>query len=228
MPQDDGTVELYTFHRGTTTDYNTDVEDMTSRMDSERKARDAAKAQQAAAAATQRGEQEAAAAAKKAALLSKEKSLCLKLGGQRDSGNEVCPIDYRPPDAGHSGCALAVDATLFSRGVVGVRRPPQWVISPLDTMTHLLPPLGYEPCWGVYRAYCGHLLPSFVVRFEQPPQRLHCPECEVMCRILAPHYQHKEGGVDSGADVPALDRGGRAMTGRQAGARPQTLGATAA
>lgn len=99
-------------------------------------------------------------------------------------------------------------------------RPPEWAISPLDTMTHLLPPLGDQSCWGVYRAYCGRLLPSFVTRFERPPHRCHCPGCEVMCRIVARPITSTRKVVDSGADRSALGRAGRAITGIQASARP--------
>jgi hypothetical protein len=102
-----------------------------------------------------------------------------------------------------------------------VSRGPQWAICPLDTMTHLLAPLGDEGFW--YRAYCGHLLPSFVTRFKRPPQRLPCPDCAVMSRIVAPFPTTSVAGageVKGDGDVPALGRASRAVPGRQASAGP--------
>jgi hypothetical protein len=50
-----------------------------------------------------------------------------------------------------------------------VNREPQWAVSPLDTMTYLLPPLGGSALLGVYRACCGRLLPSCVVASSSHP-----------------------------------------------------------
>jgi hypothetical protein len=67
---------------------------------------------------------------------------------------------------------------------------------------------------GVYRASCGHLLPSCVVRFEQPPHRHHCPGLEVECRIVAHRIPFKTGiGADAAAPGPLSVAGAREVDG---------------
>jgi hypothetical protein len=52
----------------------------------------------------------------------------------------------------------------------------QWVLSPLNYSSHLLLPEGQHPL-EVLKAWCGHLVPLGVIRFDRPPVRARCPVC---------------------------------------------------
>ncbi|MGH3693755.1 MAG: hypothetical protein ACRDRX_07145 [Pseudonocardiaceae bacterium] len=56
-------------------------------------------------------------------------------------------------------------------------RPARWwVLSPLDGAVHLLGPEVEHPP-GVFPARCGHLLPTTVLQYDQPPPGSPCEDC---------------------------------------------------
>jgi hypothetical protein len=66
----------------------------------------------------------------------------------------------------------------------------EWVLSPLDCTAHLLLPGGQHPL-EVLKAWCGHLLPHGVARFERPPTQRHCRVCTAV-----PLFRAKQVGRD--------------------------------
>jgi len=126
-----------------------------------------------------------------------------------------------------------------------VNREPQWAVSPLDTMTHLLPPLGDQPCWGVYRAlpWAPAALPRRAPRAATSPASLPRMRGEVSDRSAPYPLQDRHRAdaaapgplsvtgtreVDGDAEVPALGCAARAVAGMEASAGTAAKDATGA
>jgi hypothetical protein len=69
------------------------------------------------------------------------------------------------------------------------RAPRRWAVSPLDFCVHLLP----EASAGVLTARCGHLVPTGVSNYDQPPPGPPCEDCRLI--LLADFALHAAAGA---------------------------------
>jgi hypothetical protein len=69
------------------------------------------------------------------------------------------------------------------------RETIRWAVSPLDFCVHLLP----EASAGVLTARCGHLLPTGVSNYDQPPPGPPCEDCRLI--LLADFALHAAAGA---------------------------------
>jgi hypothetical protein len=53
----------------------------------------------------------------------------------------------------------------------------RWAVSPVDSCVHLLPDGEHLP--GALMARCGHLVPTEVHQYDQPPPRPPCEGCRL-------------------------------------------------